>query len=278
MLDGNKFSNLNFNILTFRWHERWSVFAVGVTGQRCSWSDASWPIRNKCNLASWPHFLEHHSFQSFVCCYFHSRNILCKLNFYTFYIIYFSLHLCFASTLCLSPTAFFQILFSSFSVASHTSHLSPLWSPGILTFNLLGIPLVGADICGFMEETQEELCVRWTQLGAFYPFARNHNSINMKVRWGLRRCSNCFPSSCSPQDCRIESHPSHAVLCMFFSHTKGRSSVAVKDPASRIWPDLPFLFSSKLFKLLINTLIKLYTCSTIKVVWFFPPIEQFLYI
>ena len=51
---------------------------------------------------------------------------------------------------------------------------------GIFNFNIFGIPFTGADICGFFSDSEKNLCIRWYNLGSFYPFMRNHNDKRSK--------------------------------------------------------------------------------------------------
>lgn len=62
-----------------------------------------------------------------------------------------------------------------------TGDNSSLWEhlecsvPMILNLGLSGYSFVGADVGGFRGDCSGELLVRWTQLGAFMPFFRNHS-------------------------------------------------------------------------------------------------------
>ncbi|XP_054162742.1 lysosomal alpha-glucosidase-like [Oppia nitens] len=66
-----------------------------------------------------------------------------------------------------------------------TTYKELAWTiPSIMNMNMFGIPLVGGDICGFLGNAKntsfyQEMCARWIEVGAFYPFSRNHNTKKM---------------------------------------------------------------------------------------------------
>lgn len=54
--------------------------------------------------------------------------------------------------------------------------------PMLLNLGLSGIPFCGADVGGFLDDCSGELLARWTQLGAFTPFFRNHSNTGVRAQ------------------------------------------------------------------------------------------------
>jgi alpha-glucosidase len=50
--------------------------------------------------------------------------------------------------------------------------------PMVLNMGLSGIPFAGPDIGGFAHHASPELLARWTQMGALFPFCRNHSALD----------------------------------------------------------------------------------------------------
>lgn len=50
--------------------------------------------------------------------------------------------------------------------------------PMVLNLGLSGIAFTGPDVGGFAHHTSGQLLARWTQMGAFFPFFRNHSALD----------------------------------------------------------------------------------------------------
>lgn len=63
--------------------------------------------------------------------------------------------------------------------SSYWEHLAES-IPMLLNLGLSGVAFCGADTGGFLDDANDELLARWTQLAAFTPFFRNHSNIGTR--------------------------------------------------------------------------------------------------
>ncbi|XP_046352773.2 lysosomal alpha-glucosidase-like isoform X1 [Haliotis rufescens] len=109
----------------------------------------------------------------------------------------------------------------------------------ILSFNMFGIPMVGSDICGFRHATNEALCQRWYQLGAFYPFSRSHNDQHQPDQDPTAFSESMLDSTRSVYRIRYSLLP-YLYTLFFKSHTMGDT---VARPVFMEFPEDKFSYT-----------------------------------
>ncbi|OAL39850.1 hypothetical protein AYO20_00762 [Fonsecaea nubica] len=91
--------------------------------------------------------------------------------------------------------------------------------PQALSFSLFGIPMFGVDTCGFNGNSDEELCNRWMQLSAFFPFYRNHNTLSANPQeayvW-----SSVIDATKTAMNVRFQLLP-YLYTLFYYAHTRG---------------------------------------------------------
>jgi alpha-glucosidase (family GH31 glycosyl hydrolase) len=116
--------------------------------------------------------------------------------------------------------------------------------PTVLEYGMFGYPFVGADICGFNDVTNVELCTRWMQLGAFYPFSRNHNTEDSMDQDPAYLGEQVSRASVQALTERYRMLP-YIYTLMYFAHSEGATvarSLAHEFPADQTTHSINFHF------------------------------------
>ncbi|CAF3879344.1 unnamed protein product [Rotaria magnacalcarata] len=121
---------------------------------------------------------------------------------------------------------------------------------GMVEFNWFGIPFNGADICGFGGTPTEEMCIRWMQVGAFYPFSRNHNVQGTPDQDPASWSTSAVPIMASALRIRYTLLPYYYTL-FYRAHTQGSTVIRPlfhEYPTDKVTLDifLQFLIGSHL--------------------------------
>ncbi|CAF0767379.1 unnamed protein product [Rotaria sp. Silwood1] len=95
---------------------------------------------------------------------------------------------------------------------------------GMIEFNWFGIPFNGADICGYFNTPTEEMCTRWMQVGAFYPFSRNHNNRRTKDQDPAEWSASALKAMISALRIRYTLLPYYYTL-FYKAHTQGSTVI-----------------------------------------------------